>query len=217
MDISLKKRKRKHNDDDDDNPLLKLFANDNIENERNHIYFYSEVTQESCLSLNKKLTNMIKQVQKHKIDYELSEMPKIYLHINSYGGSVFACFSTLDIIKYSPVPIVTIIEGCAASAATIMSVVAHERYMTPHSYMLIHQLSSGMWGKYEEQKDDFDNNTRLMESILNIYIEHTKLSEKKLKRFLRHDLWWDSDTCLKNGLVDGFWANGKILSEEEDK
>ena len=74
--------------------------------------------------------------------------------------------------------------------------------MHKHSYMLIHQLSSGMWGKYQEMKDEMDNCDRLMEAIKRIYEEHTKVPKKEMDKILKHDLWWDAETCLKYGLVD---------------
>ena len=68
--------------------------------------------------------------------------------------------------------------------------------------MLIHQLSSGMWGKYEELKDDMKKSEILMKRIREIYEERTKIPAKKLNEILKHDLWWDAETCLKYGLVD---------------
>ena len=68
--------------------------------------------------------------------------------------------------------------------------------------MLIHQLSSGMWGKYQEQKDAIENSDRLMKMIIDIYEEHTKIPKKEINKLLKHDLWWDAETCLKYGLVD---------------
>ena len=47
-----------------------------------------------------------------------------------------------------------IIEGEAASAATIISVVADRRVITKNSHMLIHQMSTGFWGKYNEFLDE---------------------------------------------------------------
>ena len=126
----------------------------------------------------------------------------IYLHINSYGGSVFAGFSAVDYIRTSQVPVTTIIDGCAASAATMMSVVGEHRMMNEHAFMLIHQLSAGSWGKYEELKDDMANNDLLMKTIKDIYINHTKIPQKELAKMLKHDLWWNAKTCLKYGLVD---------------
>ena len=83
-----------------------------------------------------------------------------------------------------------------------MSVVAEERYIHEHAFMLIHQLSSGMWGKFEEMKDDMKNNEMLMKKIIGIYEEHTNIPKSKIKDILKRDLWWDAKTCLKYGLVD---------------
>ena len=75
----------------------------------------------------------------------------------------------------SQFPIVTIVEGAVASAATLISVYGQERWMTQHSYMLIHQLSSGCWGKMEEIEDDYQNLKELMDHIYDIYEEKTHL------------------------------------------
>ena len=83
-----------------------------------------------------------------------------------------------------------------------MSVVGHRRLMHSHSYMLINQLSSGMWGKYEELKDDMENSENLMKVIKDIYIKHTNIPKRELDKILKHDLWWDAKTCLKYGLID---------------
>jgi enoyl-CoA hydratase/carnithine racemase len=102
----------------------------------------------------------------------------------------------------SRIPIVSIIEGAAASAATIISMVCHKRYITPNSFMLIHQLSTGASGKYEEMKDDFMNDTALMELLYRLYLEHTTMNIATIKKVLKRDLWWDAQKCLENGLVD---------------
>jgi len=175
--------------------------NNKIESKGNRIYYYTEVSRGKNLSLNMTIQEMSQDLLDR--GSRLGVDPgKIKLHINSYGGSVFAGFSSVDYIINSRVPVVSIIEGCAASAATIMSVVASHRQINKHAYMLIHQLSSGMWGKYQEQKDAIENSDRLMKMIIDIYEEHTKIPKKELNKLLKHDLWWDADTCLKYGLVD---------------
>ena len=167
----------------------------------NRLYFYSEVTRSKNLTLNKSIVELANYYA--AIGTNLSTEPaNLYLHINSYGGSVFAGLSSVDYIINSKVPVTTVIDGCAASAATLMSVVGHRRLMHRHSYMLIHQLSSGMWGKYEELKDDMENNENLMKVIKDIYIKHTNIPKRELDKILKHDLWWDAKTCLKYGLID---------------
>jgi len=168
----------------------------------NKIYFYSGVTRQDNLVLNKLLNSTGNKLKNTQQVLQLPESPKIHLHINSYGGSVFAGFGSVDYIRNCKVPVVSIIDGCAASAATIMSVVATERYINEHAFMLIHQLSSGMWGKFEDMKDDMKNNEMLMSKIIKIYEEHTTIPKSKIKDILKRDIWWDAKTCLKYGLVD---------------
>jgi ATP-dependent Clp protease protease subunit len=201
--------KIKDNSDNKEEPIMATSAGDDskVSSEYNKIYFYSGVTRQDNLQLNKLLLNTGQKMESIRLCYQLPEPPKVYLHINSYGGSVFAGFSSVDYIKNCPAPVVSIIDGCAASAATIMSVVAKERYIHEHSFMLIHQISSGMWGKFEDMKDDMKNNELLMKKIIGIYQEHTKLPKSKITQILKRDLWWDAKTCLKYGLVDDIITN----------
>ena len=175
--------------------------NNKVQVGRNRIYFYSEVNRPKNLELNKTLVTLSNTL--YNRGQSLSADPgRIFLHINSGGGSVFAALSSVDYILNSKVPITTVIDGCAASAATIMSVVGHHRVMHKHSFMLIHQISSVMWGKFEEMKDDMKNSELLMGTIIKIYEEHTRIPRSELKDILKRDLWWDAKTCLDYGLVD---------------
>lgn len=167
----------------------------------NRIYFYSGVTRPKVLQLNKGLFNLnVNMISKTTpLEYD---PPPIKLHINSYGGSVFAGLAAVDYIKNSRVPVHSVIDGCAASAATLMSCVAERRYMHKNACMLVHQLSGMMWGKFQEMEDDFENSKMLMEKIKSIYNEHTKIPKREMDKILKHDLWWEAEKCLEFGLVD---------------
>lgn len=175
--------------------------NNVVDFSHNRIYFYSGVTRPKILKLNKGIfnlnTNMLSK--SGPLGYE---PPPIMLHINSYGGSVFAGLSAVDYIKNSKIPVHTVIDGCAASAATLMSCVAHRRYMHKNACMLVHQLSGLMWGKFQEMKDDMENSEMLMKKIKEIYKQHTKIPQHELDNILKHDIWWEAEKCLEYGLVD---------------
>ena len=179
-------------------------ANDdsNVVCEQNRIYFYSEVERTKNLKLNKFIRNLDLDLVNRGNVLNIDDLPPMYLHIQSYGGCVFSGFSSIDYIKGTKAPICSIVEGCAASAATLMSVVADKRFMTEHAFMLIHQLSGGVWGTYEDIVDNKKNCARLMKMIKNIYLEHTKIPKSKLNGILKHDLWLDAKQCLEYGLVD---------------
>ena len=181
------------------------YASKTIMKENNHIYFHSEVNREAIFEM---ITHIRKAeieniVLAHKLNSD-NAIP-ISLHINSFGGSVFDALTAIDVIQSCSVPIYTIIEGATASAGTLISVVGKKRYIRPNAHMLIHQLSSGFWGKMNEIEDDFTNNKQFMEKILDIYKKHASIPRKELNEILKHDLWWDANKCIQFGLVDELW------------
>ena len=210
--------KRKRNSDSDsesdsksdknnDLDFLKILGkkskdnDDNFYTMNNNIYFQDEISLESISSLNKEIRQLGMELTDMANKYGI-DVPPIKLHITSYGGSVIAAFSAIDCIETSRVPVHTIIDGYAASAATLISVCGAKRYIKKHASMLIHQVRSGMWGKMSEIQDDFANLQKTHDQIKKIYVEKTKLNRKNLSKILKHDLDWNADQCLLNGLVD---------------
>ena len=182
--------------------------NEEVSCENNHIYYYADVNTKNILQLIKHINALNHKLRileaEMTIKYGSSPNMRIYLHINSYGVYITDALAGVDCIQNSKIPIVSIIEGCAASAGTLLSVVAKERQITTHSSMLIHQLSGSFWGTYEQMKDDLANSTYLEEITNKIYLDNThgKLKKKKLAKYLKRDLWWDATKCKKLGLVD---------------
>jgi hypothetical protein len=208
----MKARNPKELDDDEKSESDDL--NNSVYCSDNHIYFYADVNTKNILYLNHYIRQL--NVKYGGLEREMNlryglrggsgggSGMKIYLHINSYGGYITDALAGVDTIKESVLPIVSIIEGCAASAATLLSVVAQRREITRHSSMLIHQLSGGFWGTYEQMKDDMKNCDYLEELTSKIYLDHThkKLKKKKLKKYLQRDILWDACKCKTLGLVD---------------
>jgi len=172
-----------------------------VEVVENRIYFYSRIETEKILQLNRNILSMGINLQR-EATIQNREPANIYLHIQSYGGSIFAGMAGMDEIIKSIVPVHTMIDGCCASAATFLSVCGKKRFINRHAYMLIHQLSSFMWGKYEEFKDEIQNLDKIMVMIKQVYKEYTQIPMSKLDEILKHDLWFDADQCKEYGLVD---------------
>ena len=175
-----------------------------IKTEKNHIYFYTEVDRDSIQELIEALRETEIYCIQLKRRLNLKKVP-IYLHINSFGGCIFSAFNAIDYIKACTVPIYTIIEGSTASAGTLISVFGKRRYIRPNAHMLIHQLSSGCWGKMSEIEDEYKNLKGLMARIRTIYKDNTTIPKDVLKRLLKHDLWLDADKSIEYGLVDALW------------
>ena len=113
----------------------KVFSDDN------HIYFRAGVSAKSI----DKLIEIINTKNDEYLELTKDKLLKkcepgiLYLHITSFGGSVLAAFRAIDTIERSKLPIYTIVDGHAASAGSMMAVIGKKKYMTPRSYVLIHE------------------------------------------------------------------------------
>jgi ATP-dependent Clp protease protease subunit len=171
-----------------------------------HIYFYADINPDTALILNQKLH----QVSMNSLSgvfnsmYEVNNPPPIWLHINSYGGQIFSAFAIADTIERikQVVPVYTIVEGCAASAATIVSTAGTRKLIRKSSYMLIHEMRDAAIGTYTNLKDNITSNQDIMETIKNWYFKRTKIRKEKLDAILSRDVYWNAETCKKYGLVD---------------
>ena len=207
MDKSDEKKKKKKSasdilnfkysaDDDGDDDEL-------IETMNNHIYLYSDINNKSAFEIKKSFENVKFKIRELKDKYGVE--PAIHLHINSYGGCVFSAFCIIDTIREAQkngIRVYTYCEGKVASSGTLISVCGDKRYISKNAVMLIHELSSTFWGKFSEIEDEWHNVKMLMNKLKQVYKENTKMKKKDLDKILTHDLWLESDECLKNGFVD---------------
>lgn len=205
-DNKIKEDKIHVNSDSDEESEM---DDDNVYSQDNHIYFRTGVNKQSMELLIKKIRYLNNKYQKLSKDKLIKTCTPnfIYLHITSYGGTVFEALKIMDVIERSTLPIHTIIDGYAASAGSLIALYGVKRYMTKNASCLVHEISSFFAGRYKfkEQEDDMANSKYLMEKLINIYAEKTNLSVKKLKKIMKHDLWWDFDKCKKYGLVHEEW------------
>jgi ATP-dependent Clp endopeptidase proteolytic subunit ClpP len=189
--------------DVDDSPkIITLEKSSESQPQGNRIYFYCDVNKESILNLNRQIDDLTRQMKMIQFGFNLSEPPRIEIHICSDGGDIFAGMAAVDKIIDNPIPVDTYCEGMVASAATLLSSVGNRRYISKNSCMLIHQVSSGLWGNYMQFKDEIKNLELLMNLIRGIYLKKTKFKSKDLDDILNHDLCLSAEKCVEYGLVD---------------
>ena len=174
----------------------------------NEIWFNCEVKDES---INKLIKLMYEIIHDDKMSaYREKAVPiEIILHIDSYGGSVKSMFKFIDfvyLLKKRDVRLRTIINGCAASAASLMAIVGDERQMTAHSYAMIHELSTIYSGTYTHIKSYSKCIDFLQRKISDIYVKHRVqrdgMPELDIADMLQKETWMDADEYQKLGFVD---------------
>ena len=138
---------------------------------------------------------------KLQTDYRLDTPPKIFLHIQSSGGDAYAGLSGMTTIHNCRVPVVTIVDGFVASAATFLVLGGHERWMQKHANMLIHQIRTEFWGRYDELKDEMYNSEHLMKMLKTIYKTNSTMPKKTINCILKKEMYLSSSECFNYGLV----------------
>ena len=71
------------------------------------------------------------------------------------------------------------------------------------THILIHQLRTAFWGKYEELLDEVNNSKLLMDAIVKVYKKETTIQHKSLGELLKKELNLSTEKCITYGLVRG--------------
>lgn len=163
------------------------------------VYFFSSVTEESLLTLWEQLRTIDQSSTPLEIEYQVP----IRLYVFSEGGDLLAVLGFSDQLKRLRSPLHSVVTGLSASAATFITMACERRFITPSSFMLIHQFWSWKVGTYRQQKDEMFLNDMLMDKMADFYAAHSRYERSRIRKLLEeHDMWFNAEQALQAGLVD---------------
>jgi ATP-dependent protease ClpP protease subunit len=201
---TLKKRKYTSNDEEEEETEI---PEKNIYIINNHLYFSADITPKTAFTLCKYLRSLEIKLMMESINMSSDFKPEIYLHITKNGGCIYSAFSIIDCFESLRIPVNTVIDSNVSSAGTIISIHGHKRYICNNSYVLIHELRSGCWGKLAYIDDTYKNCLKIQEHINQIYLDKTKITKKYLKEILVKDLELNADECIRMGIADEIYIS----------
>lgn len=119
------------------------------------LLFYYEDLNERVWNLVSEVDDSLLDFARHVIrwnredkDVPVEERKPIRLYINSPGGDLNIFYTIKDIVEMSKTPIIAVNLGMAYSAAALLFLSCHERYMLKSSKILLHLGSANMSGSY---------------------------------------------------------------------
>ena len=128
--------------------------------------------------------------------------------IDSYGGQVYSLMSMISDIKNSELPVATIVEGKAMSCGAVLLTFGEEgmRFADSDATIMIHDVSSGCFGKIEEMKADVKEAERLDEKIYTMMARNCGKKDDYFKKKVfakKHADWYlDAEEAKKHGMVN---------------
>lgn len=135
-----------------------------------------------------------------------ADQPKqrIWLWINSPGGSVPVMLAIRDIIRSIRCEVATLALGMAASAGQFLlsSGTPGLRYALPHSRVLLHQGSSGIGGSAADVELAADELRGTRDTVLGLIAQDTGQPMERIFEDSLRDRWYSAEQAKDYGFVD---------------
>lgn len=128
----------------------------------------------------------------------------VTVRINSGGGDVFAAHAIHNQLVAYKGRVTVVIDGLAASAATIIAVAGDRIIMPANALFMIHNPAIGLsdyYGADELLKAAEALNT-IKGSIVAAYRKRCKASAEELAAMMDAETWMGAAECLEKGFVD---------------
>lgn len=139
------------------------------------------------------VTNVLNRLQ------GLSEDQSITLHINSVGGEVSAGVAIYNRLRALTNKKTVIIEGLAASIASVIAMAGDEIHMALGSEMMIHNPSTYVWGEANDFEKAAESLRKTKESLIDIYEHRTGLKRDELATMMDAETWLTAKDAKEKG------------------
>lgn len=126
----------------------------------------------------------------------------ITVRINSPGGDVFAGVSIMNMLKDREGDVTIIVDGIAASIASVIAMAGDKVIMNTGSMMMIHNAWSMAVGDSQELRKVADTLDKIGESIMDVYATRTGLTTEQLKTMLNEETWMTAEEAVELGFAD---------------
>ena len=126
----------------------------------------------------------------------------INVWINSPGGDVFAAAQIYNMLMDYPFDVTVMIDGLAASAASVIAMAGTTVHMSPVAMMMIHNPATIAIGDSEEMKKAIKMLDEVKESIMNAYEIKTGLSRDRISKLMDAETWFNAKKAVELGFAD---------------
>ncbi|MGU8033002.1 head maturation protease, ClpP-related [Streptococcus suis] len=133
----------------------------------------------------------------------------ITLWINSPGGDVFAAAQIYNMLMDYKGDVHVVIDGLAASAASVIAMAGTTVSMSPVAMMMIHNPWTVAHGEAKDMQKVIEMLGEIKESIINAYELRTGLSRTKLSHLMDSESWFNAKKAVELGFAD------KILFDKQ--
>lgn len=130
----------------------------------------------------------------------------IIVYIDSFGGDAYALLTMISAMESVPNQIITCALSKAMSAGALLLSCGDIRYASPHTSIMIHEVSAGTVGHIDDISIQHENLLKMNERLMKMLVKKCNIKGglPALKKLLteKRDLYLDADEAVKFGIVD---------------
>ncbi|WP_445506708.1 head maturation protease, ClpP-related [Niallia sp. 03190] len=130
------------------------------------------------------------------------DIEDITVRINSTGGSVYDGLAIRSLLKNHAAKVTAIVDGLAASIASIIAMGADVIIMAKGSNMMIHNPLASAFGEAKDLRDMADFLDMIRDSLVTVYEAKTGKTKDELIDLLDAETWMSADEAVEMGFAD---------------
>lgn len=145
---------------------------------------------------------------------------KLTIRINSPGGDLYAGLAIMNRLSELKGDVVTIVDGLAASAASIIMQGGKKRKVHKGSMVMAHGASLFLYGSYNAKKLDevAKQLTAADNAAVEAYVQRTGLEKSEVRKIMTETTWMTGQEAIDKGFADELVDTGSVsMSISEDK
>ena len=135
-----------------------------------------------------------------------SQMAKVKgpleVHVNSGGGEVHDGIAIGNAIRSHKGPVTAVVDGIAASIASVIVQAGQDRVMQAGSMMMIHDASTLCYGDEAEMAKTAEVLGKNSDNIASIYADRAGGTPEQWRDTMRAETWYTADEAVAAGLAD---------------
>jgi ATP-dependent Clp endopeptidase proteolytic subunit ClpP len=126
----------------------------------------------------------------------------VRLHLNSPGGDVFDGLAIYQHLKSRTGETTVVVDGLAASIASVIAMGADKVVMAPKATMMIHEGWTAAVGNSADMRKLADLLDKTSTNIASVYADKAGGTVEFWRDRMKEETWYSADEALEAGLVD---------------
>jgi ATP-dependent protease ClpP protease subunit len=139
-------------------------------------------------------------VVKDELD-KMGVIKNLTVRINSYGGDVFDGYGIYNLLKAHPAKLTVVIDGIAASAASVIAMAGDVIRMPAASQMMIHRGWTFAMGNRNDIEKTLARLDKTDQQIAEIYTSRTGIEAEEVLQMMTDETWMTGAEAVDKGFA----------------